>query len=181
MLPPPLEKPRPIGLGFSPLPYRLQLNRRDLSTVQPESTTVALVSFFFNRVREPQVGKQQQAAATERPTALGAVAMELSASFRVNVRASWWAQTSTCKKRLWQAFNNTCPNASCAFATRKTCEFAELAHTSVRQSMCFQRVANGHRIASFKSRRALEAITVRIQRASDQSERAQLRSSRTRG
>jgi hypothetical protein len=75
-----------MGLGFSPLPYRLQLNRRDLSTVQPESTTVALVSFFFYRVREPQVGKQQQAAATERPTALGAVAMELSASFRVNVR-----------------------------------------------------------------------------------------------
>jgi hypothetical protein len=61
-----------MGLGFSPLPYRLQLNRRAPSTVQPESNTILVVSFSFNRHREPQVGKQQQAAATERPTTRGA-------------------------------------------------------------------------------------------------------------
>jgi hypothetical protein len=34
-----------MGLGFSPLPYRLQLNRRAPSTVQPESNTIVVASF----------------------------------------------------------------------------------------------------------------------------------------
>jgi hypothetical protein len=53
-----------MGLGFSPLPYRLQLNRRAPSTVQPESNTIVVVSISFNRNGEPLLGnssrRQQQ-------------------------------------------------------------------------------------------------------------------------
>jgi len=44
-----------MGLGFSPLPYRLQLNRRAPSTVQPESNTIVVASFFIYTDREPLV------------------------------------------------------------------------------------------------------------------------------
>ena len=63
-----------MGLGFSPLPYLLQLNRLAPSngTAGKQHNRSSVV--FFNRDPEPPVGKQQQASATERPTALAAAA-----------------------------------------------------------------------------------------------------------
>jgi len=44
-----------MGLGFSPLPYRLQLNRRAPSTVQPESNTIVVVSFSLIDTVNPKL------------------------------------------------------------------------------------------------------------------------------
>jgi len=77
-----------MGLGFSPLPYRLQLNRRAPSTVQPESNTIVVGSFSLidtvNRKLENSSRRQQQGV----PPLLGQPrdeTMELSASIRVKM------------------------------------------------------------------------------------------------
>lgn len=78
-----------MGLGFSHLPDRLQLNRRTPSTVQPESnTTIVVVSFSLidtvNRKLENSSSRQQQSA----PPLLGQPrdeTKELSASIRVKM------------------------------------------------------------------------------------------------
>ena len=67
-------------LGFSPLPYRLQLNRRALSAVKPESNTIVVV----NCQLENSSRRQQQSV----PPLLGQPrdeTMELSASIRVKM------------------------------------------------------------------------------------------------
>jgi hypothetical protein len=129
-----------MGLGFSPLPYRLQLNRRAPSTVQPESNTIVVVSFSLidtvNRKLENSSRRQQQSV----PPLVGRPrdeTMELSASnSRENV--SLLAATTPPKRRMLVT----------AFATRKTCEFAELAGIPIRQTICFQYVENGYHIAA---------------------------------
>jgi hypothetical protein len=77
-----------MGLGFSPLPYRLQLNGRAPSTVQPESKTIVVVSSSLidtvNRKLENSSRRQQQSVPPllEQPRD---ETMELSASIHVKM------------------------------------------------------------------------------------------------
>lgn len=120
-----------MGLGFSPLPYRLQLNRRTQSTVQPESDTFVVVSFSLidtvNRKLEDSSRRQQQSV----PPLLGQPrdeTMELSVNVNSRENVSLLAATTPAKRRMLVT----------AFTTRKTCEFAELAGIPIRQTSCFQ-------------------------------------------
>ena len=77
-----------MGLGFSPLPYRLQLNRRAPSTVQPEINTILVVSFSLIDTWNPKLENSSRRQQQSVPPLLGQPrdeTMELSASFRVKM------------------------------------------------------------------------------------------------
>lgn len=97
-----------MGLGFTPLAYRLQLNNGS-STVQCKNNTLLVLSPAINCSRETghlenKSSRQQQLLEVD------------------------WGETNAClRKRLWQAFTKPCAKPVCDFTVRKICELAKLA------------------------------------------------------
>ena len=85
-----------MGLGFSPLAYRLQLNSES-STVQSQNNTLLVLPLSINCSREH--GR-----------------LENKSSRHEQLLGVDWSETNAClRKRLWQALTKTCAKASLRF------------------------------------------------------------------